>query len=236
LLSKIGIRNASRQILALAAVAALLVVAFWPAAPGPPQQATGPNAINLDAVVGYIPGGDQSHLDGAAFEIPDGDGIAIFFKVNAPSGMDVRVADKVIASPKPSSDWRDFGLLVMPRAVTNQGTPVFVLDNLGYAPANGPVDPATARGWAVARMWMTRVTPGSTLPAQLAADAKVLENIAVLAAQDPKDLYKLVAGLRVLTMSVMKVAGRPAVLIQAGEVSRGDQVTGPLRSARAALE
>lgn len=238
-LQRLGLRTPASQILALAAVAALLVVAFWPSKPGlAPQAGMAPTAMNYDAIVGYVPGGDQSHLDGVAFEIPtDSDGAAVFFKVNAPYGLDVRVGKQVIASHKPLADWRDLELLVIPRAVASEGPPQFVLDNLGYSESDGQVDPDTARGWAVARTWVARVSAGTTLPAQIAADAKVLENLAVEVAQDPKDMYRLVTGLRSLTLGVMKVAGRPAVLMQlGGTTGRGDLVTPALQGSRVALE
>ncbi|MBI2962994.1 MAG: FHA domain-containing protein [Deltaproteobacteria bacterium] len=237
-LRRFGLRTPASQILALAAVAALLVVAFWPSKPGlPPQAGAEPAPINFEAVVGYVPGGDQSHLDGAVFEIPtDADAQAIYFKVNAPHGIDVRVGKQVIVSQKPSGDWRDLMLLVIPRAVSGDGAPQFVLDNLGYAPADGGVDPAAAPGWAVARMWAARVAAGATLQAQVTADAKILETLSTEVAQDSRELYRLVAGLRSLAVGLMKLAGRPVIVLQLGGTARGDLVTPALRSAREALE
>jgi hypothetical protein len=235
-LARFGLRTPASQIVALAILAVLLVVAFWPSKPGLPPQASGqPTAMNYDAVIGYVPGGDQSHLDGAIFEVPtDSDGAAVYFKVNAPYGLDVRIGNQVVASQKPAGEWRDFELMVIPRAIASEGSPRFVLDNLGYN--GGDVDPETAPGWAVARMWLTRVTAGTTLTAQLAADAKVLENLAIEVAQDPKDIHRLVTGLRGLTLGVMKLAGRPAVLISLGAAAKGDLISPPLQSARASLE
>jgi hypothetical protein len=237
-LARLGLRTPASQVIALAVVAALLVVAFWPAKPGLPPQASGqPTAINYDAVFGYVPGGDQSHLDGATFDIPgDSDGAAIFFKVNAPSGLDVKVGTKLVASQKPAADWRECELLVIPRALGAGGTPQFTLDNLGYAPSQGQIDPSEARGWAVARMWVARVSAVGTLSRQIAADAKVLENLSAEVAEDPKDIYRLVVGLRSLTLSVMKLTGRPAVFIPLVDEGKSDMVTPALQSARASLE
>jgi pSer/pThr/pTyr-binding forkhead associated (FHA) protein len=235
-LGRFGLRTATSQILAAAAVAGLLVIAFWPQKPGlPPQAGATPTAINYDAVIGYVPGGDQSHLDGAVFDVPpDDDGTAVYFKVNAPYGLDVRVGKQVIASQKPAAEWKSYMLLFIPRAVSAEGRPQFVLDNLGYS--GGDVDPEAAPGWAVARMWIARVKSGTTLSAQLTADAKILETISAEVAQDPRDIYRLVAGLRALTLGLMKVAGRPALLIPVMTVGRSDAITPPLAAGRAALE
>src|SRR5207249_11773211 len=88
----------------------------------------------------------------------------------------------------------------------------------------------------VARLWVARVSAGATLPKQIAADAKVLENLSMDVAQDPKDIYRLVVGLRSLTIGVMKLAGRPAMLIELVSAGKSDMVTPALQSSRASLQ
>jgi FHA domain len=237
-LARVGLDTPVKQIVALAVVAVLLVVAFWPGKPGLPPQASGaPTPISYDGVIGFVPGGDESHLDGAVFDMPaQDDGEALYFKVNAPYGLDIRVGKQVVSSLKPAAEWQEFVLLLIPRAVAPNGSPRIILDNLGYSPAQGRVDPAAAKGWAVSRMWIARVTSGTTLGAQLTGEATILEVLSVQVVEEPKALYRLVAGLRSLTLGMMKVAGRPAVLVGIPVAAKGNIVTPPLKAARAALE
>ena len=125
-------------------------------------------------------------------------------------------------------------MLVIPRAVATEGTPQFTLDNLGYN--GGPVDPESARGWAVSRMWFAKVTSGPTLPVELDGEAQVLEKLATDVMQDSKDLYRLVTGLRSLTVGFMKVAGQPALLLPLGTGGNADAVVPALKGFRASLE
>lgn len=238
LVARVGLDTPAKQIVTLAAVATLLVVAFWPAKPGLPPQASGaPTPISYDGVIGFVPGGDEAHLDGAIFDMPaQADGEALYFKVNAPYGLDVRVGKQVVTSLKPAAEWQEFVLLLIPRAVAPDGSPRIILDNLGYSPAEGSVDPVVAKGWAVSRMWIARVSSGTTLAAQLIGEATVLEVLSVQVVQEPKALYRLVTALRSLTLGMMKLAGRPAVLIPIPVAAKGNIVTPPLQAARAALE
>jgi pSer/pThr/pTyr-binding forkhead associated (FHA) protein len=235
-LERIGLRTRTSQLVVAIVLAATAAVLAWPRKPEvPPQAGSKPTKLTYDSIVGYAPGADQSHLDGAVFEIPtDADGAAIFFKVNAPSGLDVRVRDKVIGSQKPGAEWHDYEMLVIPRAVATEGTPQFTLDNLGYK--GGPVDPESARGWAVSRMWFAKVTSGPTLPVELDGEAQVLEKLATDVMQDSKDLYRLVTGLRSLTVGFMKVAGQPALLLPLGTGGNADAVVPALKGFRASLE
>jgi pSer/pThr/pTyr-binding forkhead associated (FHA) protein len=235
-LQRIGLRTPTSQLAVVAALGVIVALIAWPRKPGlPPQAGSKPTALTFDSIIGYAPGADQSHLDGAVFEIPtDADGAAVFFKVNAPSGIDVRVRDKVVASQKPSAEWHDFEMLVIPRAIAAQGTPQFTLDNLGYN--GGPVDPESARGWGVSRMWLAKVTSGPTLPVEIDGEAQVLEKLAVDVAQDSKDLYRLVTGLRSLTIGYMKVAGQSALLLPLGTGGNADVVKPALKNFRASLE
>jgi pSer/pThr/pTyr-binding forkhead associated (FHA) protein len=239
LLERVGLNTPARQIVALAAVAALLVYVFWPAEPGlAPQASAVPTPISYDGVIGFVPGGDQSHLDGAIFDMPaqGDDGQALYLKVNAPYGLDVRVGKQVISSLKPTPEWQEFVLIVIPRAVAPDGSPRVVLDNLGYSPEQGAIDPATAKGWAVSRMWIARLTAGTTLAAQLIGETTVLEVLSEQVVQEPKALYRLMTGLRSLVLGMMKVAGRPAVLVPIPVAAKGNIVTAPIQAARAALE
>jgi FHA domain len=234
----LGLNTPAKQIVALAVVALLLVVAFWPSKPGLPPQASGaPTPVTYDGIVGFVPGGDESHLDGAIFDLPvEGDGQAFYCKVNAPYGLDIRLGKQILASLKPAAEWRDLEVLFIPRAVVSEGSPRIVFDNLGYSPAQGNIDPAAARGWAVSRMWIARVSAGTTLAAQLVGEAKVLEDLSVQVNQEPKVLYRLVTGLRSLTLGTMKLAGRSAILVSIPVAAQGNIVTSPLEAARVSLE
>lgn len=239
LLEQVGLNTPAKQIVAFAAVAALLVFVFWPAEPGlAPQASNVPTPISYDGVIGFVPGGDQSHLDGAIFDMPaqGDDGQALYFKVNAPYGLDIRVGKQVISSLKPAPEWQEFELIVIPRAVAPDGSPRVVLDNLGYSPDQGAIDPATAKGWAVSRMWIARLTAGTTLAAQLIGETEVLEVLSEQVVQEPKALYRLMTGLRSLVLGMMKVAGRPAVLVPIPVAAKGNVVTAPIQAAHAALE
>jgi pSer/pThr/pTyr-binding forkhead associated (FHA) protein len=70
LLHRLGLQTRRAQVLAISAVVILGGLLLWPSAATLPPQSTEPAGINYAAILGWLPGRDESHLAGATFEVP----------------------------------------------------------------------------------------------------------------------------------------------------------------------
>jgi uncharacterized protein YqgV (UPF0045/DUF77 family) len=226
MLSAMGLRTATLRILAGAVVAILLVVVLWPKPPGIPPQSGEPLPINYTAVVGFAEGGDQSHLDLARFRVPtDAEGVGIYLKTLAPAGLGIRAGTLNVATVEGDPSWRSYQLLVMPRAISREGTSLVEIDNLGWPPAEGPQTLAAAQPWLLAKMWVARVRSGAALPARLADETRVIGELSKKLDEEPEYLYQALDGLRGVAVGFMKLSGRAAVLVSIPSVVKGRDVS-----------
>ena len=121
-------------------------------------------SVNYDAVIGYLPR-DRSHLDKAVFEVPGKlDGLAIDFTVMAPSGVEIRVGDRAVATLPKDERQQSYELLLVPKAFGQDATLPLTFDNLGYAPSDGSVNPQRVQPWGLGSMWMVRLPTGASSP------------------------------------------------------------------------
>ena len=209
-----GLRTRTSQLLAVGCLGVLLVLLLLPSAPGlPPQAPQAPLPINYNAVIGFFPNADDAHLDGAIFEMPsDAEGLCIHFTLQSSSPVELRTGGQTVAKIEPTNDWRTYQLFVVPRALASAGGPRLVFDYLGYSASDGDRDPVTVGKWGVARMWVARVPRVPSSPALLAQEARALSELSGRLEDDLGNLYTLVKNLAAMTIGLMKLGGRPALL------------------------
>ncbi len=213
-LHRIGLRTPALQIGAAALLVVVLAFLLWPSAPElPPQASDQPVAINYPAIVGYN-NVDSSHLDRAIFEVPpDAEGLGIYFDVLRLSGVEIRSEQHPIARLDPSTEWATYELFVIPRAISSARKPLLTFDNLGYSPEQGRVDPSTVKPWALRSMWVARITDTASSPVQLSEEIGALGKLYGRIVDDPGNRYAALKGLRHAILGLMKLAGRPTLLV-----------------------
>jgi hypothetical protein len=89
-----------------------------------------------------------------------------------------------------------------------------IFDNLAYSPADRNVDPAKLPQWAITKMWASRVASTAASPGLVASELGALRELADRRADDPKNPYSLLKGLRTSTLGLMKIAGKQAEVAQ----------------------
>jgi FHA domain len=214
LFARIGLQNPIMQVAAVVAIGVVAGLALWPSGPALPPQSSDPLPLNYDAAIGFN-SSDQSHLDAAVFSIPtDSEGLGIYFDFIGGSEVDIRTRTQEVAKLAPTSDWHHYELFVIPRALGAGGPPQVIFDNLAYSPADRNVDPAKLPQWAITKMWPSRVASTAASPGVLANELGALRELADRRADDPKNPYSLLKGLRASTLGLMKIAGKQAQVAQ----------------------
>jgi hypothetical protein len=214
LFGRVGLRNPAMQIALVVALAVVLGLAFWPTGPGLPPQSSDPLPLNYDAAIGFN-AADQSHLDAAVFTVPtESEGLGIYFDFIGGSDVEIRTATQLVAKMAASGDWHHYELFVIPRSLAKGGQPQVIFDNLGYSPADGDIDPTKAKQWAITRMWASRVSSTAASPGLVANELRALRELADHRADDAKNPYGLLKGLRTSTLGLMKIAGKQAEVAQ----------------------
>jgi FHA domain len=229
-LARIGLRTPATQLAAAAGVAALLVIGLWPRGPSLPPQSKEPLPLNFDAAIGFN-SADQAHLDAAVFKIPtDAEGLGIYVDFIGGSEVEVRTKSRVIGKMPPTGNWIRYELLVLTRAIAAGGSAEMTFDNLGYSPADGDIDPAKAKQWALSRMWAARVPSAASSPGVLANELRALRELYDHLPDDPKNRYSLLKGLRTSVLGLMKISGRAVLILpipsgaELKEANLGDQL------------
>jgi FHA domain-containing protein len=238
LLARLGLTTPARKLAAAALVIVLAALALWPTPEGlPPQFSDQRLPINYDSVVGFI-GPDRAHLDKAIFEFPtNSEGLGIFFRLLAPSGVDVSAGGHAISKIEPAKDWVSYELLTIPKAIGSGPKGALMLDNLGYSPSDGDRDPSTVVPWGVQRMWLILLPTVGSTEGQLVESLKALRDLFERLSDNPGNRYSLVTGLRASSIGLMKLTGRGALLVQIPSKPVDPQKAGEaLQTARTELE
>ncbi len=219
LLGKVGLGSRRSQLLLVAVLVVAAAILLWPEAEQLPPQASGRLSVNYDAVFGYLPR-DRSHLDKAVFAVPAQlDGLAIDFTVMAPSGVEIRVGDRAVATLPKDGKQQSYELLLLPKAFGQDATLLLTFDNLGYAPSDGSVDPKSVKSWGLGSMWMVRLPTAASSPAQLSDDLAAQRTISDRLQYDLSNRYNLLSSLRVSAFGLMKTSGKSFLLIPLPETT-----------------
>jgi len=223
-LEKIGLGSRRAQLAVLAVLVVGGLFLLWPESKQLPPQATGTLSINYDTVVGYA-SQDRSHLDKAVFEIPGKlDGLAIYFTVLGPSGVEIRLGNQTIATLPKDNKQQSYELLIVPKAFGQNATQQLTFDNLGYDPKQGNVDPDTVTPWALAEMWMVRMPLTGSSMAQL-ADELASQRATFDRLQDSlSNRYLLLNGFRSTAVGLMKTSGRKFRLVPLPQITQASNV------------
>lgn len=213
-LAKVGLRSTVVQLVAAACAVAIGAMLLWPSAPKLPPQSNAPLPLNFDASIGFN-SADRSHLDGAVFKIAtDADGLGIYFEHIGGSDVEIRARARTFGKLPATREWRRYELVTIPRAIAGGGAAEIEFDHLGYSPANGDVDPATAPQWALSKMWAARVVSTASSPSLLSSELKAARSLFDRLADDPVNRYTLIKSLRASLLGLMKIAGMQALLVK----------------------
>jgi len=208
-LERIGLGSRRAQLIVLAVLVVGAGYFLWPESKQLPPQSTGTLSLNYDAVIGYQPG-DRRHLDKAVFEVPGKlDGLAIYFSVLGPSGVEIRVGNQTIATLPKDPKWQSYELLLVPKAFGQEATHQVTFDNLGFDPKQASsVDPDTVTPWGLAEMWMVRMPITGSSMAQLGDELASQRAIFERLQDSVSNRYLLLNGFRSTAVGLMKTSGR----------------------------
>jgi hypothetical protein len=237
-LARFGLRSKRSRIVGLLALVLIVALLLWPSSPGLPPQSSRPLPIDYGRAVGYGVG-DDSHLDGAVFEVPaNAEGVALYFELAAARGAAIRTAKSTIAEIEPSTKWAPYLLFVLPRAIAGAKGPRLVFDHLGYSAKQGDVDPATVSPWGVRRMWLAQVADAPSSPSQLVEELRALEDLVRRMRDAPSGLYAAAAGTSRAVLGLMKLGGESSVLVpvRGAEDLGGPDLVAVVTAAREELE
>ncbi|MEA2626710.1 MAG: hypothetical protein QOD06_2755, partial [Candidatus Binatota bacterium] len=213
-LARLGLTTPAKRLTVALLLAVLVGVLLWPAPAGLPPQSGAPLAIDYNRPIGFLPI-DQTHLDAAVFEVPsDVEGVVLYFHLLPVSGVEIRSEARAIARVEPAGSWNPYELLMIPRALATGGRTRLAFDNLGYAPSDGDLDPAEAKPWGVANMWIARTGAVGSSLGQISASLQGLSELAARLGDDPANRYELAKGLRQTAIGLMKLAGRATYLVR----------------------
>jgi hypothetical protein len=214
LLTRLGLGSPRTQMIALVALVLLAALALWPTTPElPPQAGDHPVVMDYEAIVGFFPGGDQSHLDKVVVELPnDAEGVGFYFEIMNPSGADVRAGSRAVGRIEPEPGWRGFETIVIPRAVA-KGKPRVDIDNPEYELSQGQMDPSAVKNWGVRRMWVARIPNAATSNDQVAEELRALHELNIRIRDNVGSRWAILSGLRRSLIGLMKLSGQPTQLI-----------------------
>ncbi len=214
ILARIGLKSRRAQILAAVGVAVLGVLLLWPSPAGLPPQSNEPVGIDYAATVGWVPGGDDSHLAGVTLDLPiEGEGLVFYFQAASKADVEIRAGERVLATIPASPSWQSYALAMIPRAFSRESKVRLAFRNLGYDPAQGDIDPQQASFWGLRRTLLARIPTSPSSPQQLAEDLLGTQGVAERIKDNVGFRSTIIQSLRRTLIGVMKLSGKSAVLV-----------------------